>query len=134
MAADDFRDRWRLMTTGPARLMWARMYWQVRASAISGTAKDAADSLGMKEGTYRAYEREAGTSKHIPLDHQAAIRFGRKFGVSWQWLLLGEGTPFDDQLPEAQERMLRAMEAVDRIQQEAMVDMVERLLGQRKAG
>lgn len=89
--ASAYREQWRETREGHERVRWARLYWQERAGAVNGTAKDAADSLGMSEGTYRAYERRPGTSKHIPLNHQAAIRFGRRFGVSWTWLLTSEG-------------------------------------------
>jgi SOS-response transcriptional repressor LexA len=71
------------------RLRWARVRWQT-LNGIKPEMGAAADSLGMKQHTYRAYEREPGASKHTPLDHQRAVQFARKFGVSWQWLLTGE--------------------------------------------
>jgi hypothetical protein len=82
----------------------------------------------MKPGTYRAYERPPGSSKHIELDHQMAIRFARKFKVSWQWLLTGEGSPFDDRMPETLERVVRAMSVATDEQQEAVADFVERIV------
>lgn len=110
------------------RLRWAREQWQQRAGAVAGQANHAAESLGMKAGTYRAYERGPGTSKHIELDHQHAIQFARRFRVSWVWLLTGAGAPSDDEMPESQERVLKAMSAVPEDKQRAVADMVEALL------
>lgn len=134
MASDTWKDKWRGCNSPHERLKWARVYWQERAGAINGTAKDAAASLGMKDGTYRAYERVPDSSKHTPLDHQAAIKFGRRFGVDWTWLLSGQGTPFDSQLPPAQERVLEAMSKTDEAQQNALADMIEAVLAVKKAG
>lgn len=119
-------DEWRDLKEGWQRLIWAR-----RQSRFEH-AKDAAISLGMNENTYRAYEREPGRSKHTPLNHQAAIRFGRKFKVNWIWLLTGEGEPTGLAAEESRlERALfAAMEAPDE-QQDLIADVVERLL---KAG
>lgn len=114
-------DRWRECEGSWDRLRWARMQ-------RFDQAKDAADSMSMKEGTYRAYERRPDSSKHTKLDHQNAIKFARKFRVSWTWLLTGEGTPSDDQLPPAQERVVRAMSEATEDKQQAVAEMIERLL------
>lgn len=106
------------------RLIWARKRWQRLAGAVAGTAKEAALSLGMKEGTYRAYERAPDSSKHIPLDHQAAVQFGRKYKVSWVWLLTGEGSPFEVS-NEFQDRVLKTMANLPDDQQAALADMAE---------
>lgn len=129
MTASEFRERWRNNQEGWQRLRWARTYWQMLNGAVSASAADAAASLNMEAGTYRAYEREPGSSKTTRLNDQAAIRFGRKFKVDWQWLLTGEGTPFDNQLPEAQERVVRAMSSVAEERQEAFAAIVETLFG-----
>lgn len=134
MANELSPEKWRTCDGPHERLKWARMYWQERAGAVNGSAKHAAESIGMEPGTYRAYERTPGSSKHTPLDHQAAIRFGRRFGADWTWLLTGEGTPFDSQLPPAQERVLEAMSRTDEAQQNALADMIETLLKAKKAG
>ena len=127
-------ETWRDLDGPWARLRWARQKWQRDAGAIGGSAEDAARSLGMKAGTYRAYEREPGSSKHIDLDHQAAIRFGRKFKISWKWLLLGEGSPFDeDELPRTQERVIRVMTGMPEEDQEALAAMVESFAKSRVA-
>lgn len=127
-------ERWRECEGTWDRLKWARERWQAVAKAVNASAKDAAESLGMEPGTYRAYERRPGSSKHTSLDHQSAIRFGRKFKVSWMWLLLGEGTPFDDQLPEQQERVVRAMAKMDEQRQAEFAAMAEAFARARRTG
>lgn len=84
--------------------------------------------MGMQANTYSAYEREPGASKSTQLDHQRAIQFGRKFKVSWTWLLTGHGSPMDDQLTPAQERALAAMKVVEEAEQERAADVIEALL------
>jgi hypothetical protein len=105
------------------RLKWARkLKWS--------TAEDAAGSLGEKAGTYRAYERQPDSSKHTPLDHQHAFRFARRMGVRWEWLLLGEGTPWIDP-DENRERILNAYDTATEDRRAAVAEAIERLL---KAG
>jgi hypothetical protein len=116
-------DEWRDLKEGWQRLVWAR-----RQSKFE-TAQDAAVSLGMQPGTYRAYEREPGRSKATPLTHQTAIRFGRKFKVNWVWLLTGDGEPFGDAPQESRlERALFAAMEAPAPQQELIADVIERLL------
>lgn len=112
---------WTRVFTPHERLRWARQQ-------VFETATSAADSLGLKKDTYTAYERAPDSSKHTKLDHQRAIQFGRKFRVSWLWLLLGEGTPMDDVLTPAQERALAAMRDADEGDQERAADVIETLL------
>lgn len=129
--ADETDRGWEGLEDPPDRLRWARIRWQRKAGAIRQTAEDAAASLGIKAGTYRTYERRAGTSKHTEYDHQLAIQFGRKFKVSWPWLLTGEGTPFDHLAP-TQARVMRVMATMDDERQEEIAAMVE-ALAQRRA-
>lgn len=121
-------DRWQELRDAHERLRWARLRWQEQNNAVGTTAKAAAESMGMKEGTYRAYEREPGSSKSTPLDHQKAIQFGRKFKVSWRWLLLGTGTPSDEAIGAEQERVLEAMAQLDPDRQRMIAEMVEGML------
>jgi hypothetical protein len=127
-------DDWRDLEGTWDRLRWARMRWQRQANAVAATAAHAAQSLCMEPGTYRAYERRPGLSKHTPLDHQVAIRAARRFNVSWMWLLTGDGTPFDDVLTPAQERTLRAMQEMDDARQAEFAAMAEAAVRARKAG
>lgn len=109
---------------------WERVRW-ARVHAKYPTARAAAEALHMKENSYSAYERPPDASKSTRLKDQRAIQFGRKFKVSWRWLLLGEGTPFDDVRSPAQDRVIAAMAQVDEAQQERVAAAVEALL---KAG
>lgn len=109
------------------RLRWARFRWQERAG-VTPNAEAAAESLGVKAGTYRAYERRPGSSKHIALDHQTAMSFARKFGVSWQWLLTGMGHPDDLELTPNEQRVIDALREAPEDRQTAVADAIERLL------
>lgn len=122
---------WAALREPHERLRWARLYWQTKNGAAT-TAKAAAESLGMQENTYTAYEREPGKSKATALDHQRAVQFGRKFKVNWVWLLTGEETPFSR--TPAQTRAIQALAQADENDQEEVVDMIEALLKRRKAG
>lgn len=85
------------------RVQWARRRWQKEKGSVGETARAAAESLGMKEDTYSAYERRPDSSKHTKLNDQAAIRFARKFGVRWEWLLTGQGEPWLTDDPQVEE-------------------------------
>lgn len=115
------------------RLIWARR-------RKFDTAKDAADSMGMKPGTYAAYERRPDSSKHTKMEHQAAARFARKFKVRWEWLLAGEGEPWpeearpDDEPPTPTNRVAVALKTVSKERAEAIADAVEALVkGDKRA-
>lgn len=121
-------DRWKRTDGTWDRLRWARM------AAGYERAKDLADSIGMKEGTYRAYEREPGrSSKTTELDPQHAIAWGRKLKVRWEWLLTGEGTPWEPSLYSMDLSPGRAKlkKAVDQVPDEkatAIAEAIEALL------
>ncbi len=85
--------------------MWERVKWARSRRYDSATA--AAQALGMKDGTYRCYERGPDSAKFIKLDYEHAKRFAREFKVRWEWLLDGLGepwlTPRRDEEPEEYE-------------------------------
>lgn len=110
------------------RVRWARLHWQ-RKTGSSATARAAAESLGMSENTYSAYERAPGASKHTPLDHQRAVEFARKFKINWVWLLTGEETPFDR--TAAQSRAVALMSQVPEDEQERVADIIEAAIRRR---
>ena len=113
------------------RLRWARLYWQ-RQSGSATTARAAAESLGMNENTYSAYERPPGDGKkHTPLDHTRAAQFGRKFKVNWVWMLSGDETPFGRSAAQARAMELLATAPED-VQEEA-VEIMETII-RRRAG
>lgn len=112
------------------RLQWARRYWQAKTGAVA-TARGAAESLGMQENTYAAYERSPDSSKHTPLDHQRAIQFGDKFKINWVWILTAEETPFSR--TPAQQRAVDLLAAASEETQEEVVDMIEAVIKRRTA-
>jgi hypothetical protein len=93
---------------------WERLRWS-RARAGFERAKDAADSLGMNAVTYRSYERRPDQAGARMFDHQVAARLGKKFKVSWIWLLKGEGQPDDVASPVMQEaeRIAERLEQIE---------------------
>jgi len=117
MARDD---RWKTTEGTWDRLKWARIQ-------KFGTAEDAAAALGLKPGTYRAYERRPDSSKHIPLDHQNAAHFAKRLGIRWEWLLLGTGSPWLDP-DENRERVLRAYDEAPEDRRAAVAEAIEKLL------
>lgn len=119
--------RWQDLEGTWERLRWARVRWQ-QSIGVSDNAQAAADSLGLKAGTYRAYERRPDASKHIALDHQAAARFAKKFGVSWEWLLTGRGSPHDLQLTPNEQELIIALREAPKDRQTAVADVITTLL------
>lgn len=121
--------RWTTATEPHDRLRWARIQWQ-ESKGIKPDAGAAAESLGVKAHTYRAYERRPDSSKHTRLDDQRAIQFARKFGVNWIWLLTGEGRPDapDDHLSPTERRMIDALREAPEARQAAAADAIIQLL------
>jgi transcriptional regulator with XRE-family HTH domain len=78
--------------------LWERVKWARSRRYDSATA--AAAALGMKEGTYRCYERGPESAKFIRLEYHHARRFAREFKVRWEWLLDGVGEPWLTKAPE----------------------------------
>jgi len=72
--------------------VWERVKW-ARARHYRSAAA-AADATGMKDGTYRCYERGPGAAKFIPLEYKHAREFAQVFKVRWEWLLDGLGEPW----------------------------------------
>jgi len=121
---------WENLAEPHERLRWARMRWQL-AKGIKPDASAAAESLAMKPHTYRAYERPPGASKHTELTHQRAISFARKFGVSWEWLMTGKGTPDTTSISEltpTERRVIDALREAPEARQTAVADAIEQLL------
>jgi len=115
-----------------AEYPWQRVQW-ARAYAGFPNMQAAADSLGMRQNTYSAFERDpAETTRPRKLDHEHAIKFGAKFKVSWIWLLLGQGTPFERPLTEHQARVAAALEDHPLEEQARLAAAVEMLV--KKAG
>lgn len=103
------------------------MRWQEQ-QGVSPNAEAAAESVGVKAGTYRAYERRPGSSKSIALDHQTAPPLAKKFGVSWEWLLTGQGSPDEIKLTPNERRLIDAYREAPEARQTAVADAIEQLL------
>lgn len=78
MATDDEID----LSTKNGRLKWARINANFRSARSAGVA------MGLKPSTYPAHEN--GQNQ---FEEDAAKLYGKTFGVSWVWLLLGTGSP-----------------------------------------
>lgn len=113
-------DGWQHLRGTWDRLKWAR-------SLRFSTAQDAATALGVNPVTYRTYERQPDSSRSTPLDHQLAMRFARRLGVRWEWLLLGEGAPWIDE-DENRERILLAYDSAPPERRAAVAEAIETLL------
>lgn len=83
---------------------WERLRW-ARIQAGFERAKDAADSLSIKPGTYRTYEYPPGENGREPPLSELQ-RIARKLKVNWIWLATGDGSPDED--PIANERLAAA--------------------------
>lgn len=76
------------LTTKNGRLRWARTKANFRSARAAGL------SMGLKPSTYPAHEN--GQNQ---FEEDAAKLYGKTFGVSWVWLLLGTGSwePSDEE-------------------------------------
>lgn len=78
--------------------IWARIAWSRIHCSPFDRKTAAAKSMGLKPGTYRTYEipkADGGREPERPILQQIA----RKYGVSWVWMLTGEGSPSDKDEP-----------------------------------
>ena len=128
MREDDDKS-WENLREGWQRVRWARERWQRRTKGAVGKASEAAESLGMKPGTYRTYERDREISKGSTLTVSTAERFARLFGVSDIWLLTGRGSPFKGSAGSHLMRIIRVLEAMPDEKQKAIADMIEAFEG-----
>jgi transcriptional regulator with XRE-family HTH domain len=72
--------------------LWERVKWA--RSQRFDSASAAAEVFGMKDGTYRCYERGPDSAKYIRLEYNHARLFAKEFKVRWEWLLDGLGEPW----------------------------------------
>lgn len=104
---------------------WDRLKWARKQKF--DTSLEAATALGLNVNTYRAYERQPDSSKHTPLDHVHAGHFAKRFNVRWEWLLMGEGSPWRD-ADERRERILMAYDEATEDRKGVVADVIEKLL------
>lgn len=91
--------------------LWDRLRWARLNSPSQMSTEDAGRVIGVPAQTYRTYERRPGTPGARGISPQNAIQLGRRWKISWQWIISGEGTPFDKELSDAQLRLAAAYEA-----------------------
>lgn len=109
---------------------WDRLRWARKHRYGDKTAKEVAELLGVKPGTYNAYEGEPGVrSKVLALNHEHAFHFAKKLRVRWEWLLLGEGEPWPSDADGPKARAKKAIDGATDEQAEAAADLLERLFG-----
>lgn len=72
-------------------------------------AGDAADSLGIKPGTYRTYERRKADGGRLPPLSETQ-RIAKKLGVDWPWLATGDGRPDGEPAATRDDRVARFVE------------------------
>lgn len=77
------------MDTFAKRLKWAREHWQQRHED-GRSASEVARDFGWTVSTYLGYENGDKDRKPRLL---ALKRLARAYGVRWEWLLTGEGSP-----------------------------------------
>lgn len=75
---------------------WERLRWARLNRTPFERAKDAAESLNIKPGTYRTYEHAPGTDGGRLPSYSELQRICRKYKVSWVWVASGQGAPDDD--------------------------------------
>ena len=97
---------WRDHREIPERIRWARLN---RTQFVRMT--DAARSLNVKPGTYRTWEFTKADGGRAPMLSELQ-GLARKFNVSWQWILTGEGSP--DAATDA-EALLLVSDITDRL-------------------
>jgi hypothetical protein len=119
------------------REQWERLRWARLNRTPFERAKDAADSLGIKQGTYRTYEHAPGTDGGRLPPLTELQRICRKFKVSWVWVATGEGTP--DTGVVTDERLATIGERLGQVPDEKQDDAIRAALGvldafARKAG
>lgn len=108
--------------------LWERLRWARLNSSAQMDTKAAASAIGVSVETYRAYERAPGASKSLNIAPQNIIALARRWKVSWQWIVSGEGTPFDKALSSAQVRVVSALDRASPEEQERVVSAIEMLL------
>jgi hypothetical protein len=97
------------------------------------TAKAAGAVIDKSDQTYRTYERAPGPSGRT-IDAQDVITLGRRWKISWQWILSGDGTPFDKDLSPRQLRLITLLDQAPDELQDAAYRALEAMLEERKAG
>lgn len=104
---------------------WERLRW-ARLRAGYDRAKDAADSLNIRPGTYRTYEYPLGEGGREPALTELQ-RISRKLKVSWIWVATGEGEPDKDVV--ADERLAAVAQKASEVPPEKQDDAWSAVMG-----
>lgn len=83
------------------RLRWARHHYARKQDDAIFRPTDAARTLGENPGTYRTWEEPKDNGGRVP-EMPKIQKIAEKFGVSWVWLLSGQGSPHYDHVMEEQ--------------------------------
>lgn len=83
------------------RLRWARLYYAHKRGDVVFRPTNAAETLNEKPGTYRTWEEPKENGGRVP-EMFRIQKIAEKFGVSWVWLLSGQGSPYYDHQMEEQ--------------------------------
>ena len=106
---------------------WERLRWARLNRTPFEKSKDAADSLGIKPGTYRTYEHAPGTDGGRLPPLTELQRICRKYKVSWTWVATGEGTPDDGVI--ADERLAAVSAKLGEVPEEKQDDAMSAVMG-----
>jgi hypothetical protein len=120
------REQWR------ERLRWAR-----ETHGSFARAEWFAKRVGESAPNYRKYERlpSPGANSAKDLPYQKAVAWAAELDVRWQWLLEGEGVPWNDTAEETPAaRVERLVQGAPPEDQERILRVVEAMVGERKAG
>lgn len=94
-------DTWQECREFWERLRWTRHLYARRKGDIIFRPTDAARTVGEKPGTYRTWEEPKENDGRVP-EIWRIQKIAEKFGVSWVWLLSGQGSPYFDHKMEEQ--------------------------------
>lgn len=110
---------WRYLREPWERLAWSRINLTPFPRPV-----DAARSLNIRPGTYRTYELPKASGGRWP-DPSEVRRIAKKFGVSWSWILTGDGSPEDVAPPEMQVVTKELTERVQQIDESKRADALD---------
>lgn len=106
------KDSWRDLRQVHERIRWARVNRTEFVRPIDG-----ARSLNMRPGTYRTYEQSKADQGRVP-PINVIQKIAAKYGVSWQWLATGDGSPDEKVVTELQVISGQLAERIERIPDE----------------
>jgi transcriptional regulator with XRE-family HTH domain len=116
-------DSWREQREVHQRIRWARVHRTEFVRPIDG-----ARSLNIKPGTYRTYEQAKADDGRVP-PIPILQKIAAKYGVSWQWLATGEGSPDEKVVTELQVIVNQLAERIGQVPEEKREDAMTAVQG-----